>query len=82
MRDYFIRRFLLIPPTLLGITFIVFAITRAVARKACNRSFGTRARSRVTSETDRSFSKGNWTPLFQLENFLPAPNNRTRVWKS
>lgn len=30
MRDYFIRRFLLIPPTLLGITFIVFAITRAV----------------------------------------------------
>jgi microcin C transport system permease protein len=30
MRDYFIRRFLLIPPTLLGITFIVFLITRVV----------------------------------------------------
>ncbi len=30
MRDYFIRRFLLIPPTLLGITLIVFLITRAV----------------------------------------------------
>jgi len=30
MRDYFIRRFLLIPPTLLGITLIVFAITRFV----------------------------------------------------
>ena len=30
MREYFIRRFLLIPPTLLGVTFIVFAITRAV----------------------------------------------------
>jgi microcin C transport system permease protein len=30
MRDYFIRRFLLIPPTLLGITFLVFAITRIV----------------------------------------------------
>ena len=30
MRDYFIRRFLLIPPTLLGITFIVFLITRLV----------------------------------------------------
>jgi len=30
MRDYFIRRFLLIPPTLLGITLIVFGITRAV----------------------------------------------------
>jgi microcin C transport system permease protein len=28
MRDYFIRRFLLIPPTLLGVTIIVFAITR------------------------------------------------------
>lgn len=30
MRDYFIRRFLLIPPTLLGITLIVFMITRLV----------------------------------------------------
>ncbi|MDR0902834.1 MAG: ABC transporter permease [Opitutaceae bacterium] len=29
MRDYFIRRFLLIPPTLLGISLIVFIITRA-----------------------------------------------------
>ncbi len=30
MRDYFIRRFLLIPPTLLGVTLIVFIITRIV----------------------------------------------------
>ena len=30
MRDYFIRRLLLIPPTLIGITIIVFAITRLV----------------------------------------------------
>ena len=30
MRDYFIRRFLLIPPTLLGVTLIVFFITRFV----------------------------------------------------
>ena len=30
MRDYFIRRLLLIPPTLLGITVIVFLITRMV----------------------------------------------------
>ena len=30
MRDYFFRRFLLIPPTLLGITLIVFLITRVV----------------------------------------------------
>ncbi len=30
MRDYFIRRLLLIPPTLLGITVIVFLITRLV----------------------------------------------------
>jgi len=28
MRDYFIRRFLLIPPTLVGISIVVFAITR------------------------------------------------------
>ena len=30
MRDYFIRRLLLIPPTLVGVTIIVFAITRLV----------------------------------------------------
>jgi microcin C transport system permease protein len=30
MRTYFLRRFLLIPPTLLGITLIVFMITRVV----------------------------------------------------
>jgi len=30
MRDYFIRRFLLIIPTLLGVTFLVFALTRFV----------------------------------------------------
>lgn len=30
MRSYFLRRFLLIPPTLLGITLIVFLITRVV----------------------------------------------------
>jgi len=30
MRDYFIRRLLLIPPTLIGVTIIVFAITRLV----------------------------------------------------
>ena len=28
MRDYFIRRFLLIPPTLLVITMVVFGVTR------------------------------------------------------
>lgn len=30
MRDYFIRRLLLIPPTLIGVTIIVFVITRLV----------------------------------------------------
>ena len=30
MRDYFIRRLLFIPPTLIGVTIIVFAITRLV----------------------------------------------------
>jgi len=30
MRDYFIRRLLLIPPTLIGVTVIVFLITRLV----------------------------------------------------
>jgi|TARA_B110000196_G_C21041750_1_gene612806 microcin C transport system permease protein len=30
MRDYFFRRFSLVPPTLLGVTIIIFAITRLV----------------------------------------------------
>ena len=30
MRDYFLRRLLLIPPTVLGVTLIVFVITRFV----------------------------------------------------
>jgi len=30
MRDYFFRRLLLVPPTLIGVTIIVFAITRLV----------------------------------------------------
>ena len=30
MRDYFLRRLMLIPPTLLGVTIVVFAITRLV----------------------------------------------------
>ena len=30
MRDYFLRRLLLIPPTLIGVTIIVFVITRLV----------------------------------------------------
>jgi microcin C transport system permease protein len=30
MRDYFLRRLLLIPPTLIGVTIIVFMITRLV----------------------------------------------------
>ena len=28
MRDYFIRRLLLIPPTLFGVTLLVFCVTR------------------------------------------------------
>src|SRR5262245_43508774 len=30
MREYFLRRFLLIAPTILGVTLLVFAITRVV----------------------------------------------------
>ena len=35
MRDYFIRRLLLIPPTLLGVTIIVFAIGTTTAPTLC-----------------------------------------------
>ncbi len=43
MKSYFLRRFLLIPPTLLGITFLVFAISRFVPGGPMDRMLQQRA---------------------------------------
>lgn len=48
MRDYFLRRLLLIPPTLLGITILVFAITRLVPGGPLERAI--MAAQQVTAE--------------------------------
>lgn len=64
MRDYFLRRFLLVPPTLIGVTLLVFFITRFVpggpveralaeARLADNAGGGARA----TAATGTSLSE-------------------------
>lgn len=54
MRDYFIRRLLLIPPTLIGVTIIVFVITRLVPggplERAIMESQQLNAASGVTTE--------------------------------
>ena len=49
MRDYFIRRLLLVPPTLLGITIIVFAITRLVPGGPLERAIMEAQQADVTS---------------------------------
>lgn len=48
MRDYFLRRFLLLPPTLLGVTLIVFFITRIVPGGPIERAL---AEARLASES-------------------------------
>ncbi len=53
MRSYFIRRFLLIPPTLLGITLIVFAITRFVPGGPVEQAF--MQMQQVNVDSGRSF---------------------------
>ena len=53
MRSYFIRRFLLIPPTLLGITLIVFAITRFVPGGPVEQAF--MQMQQVNADSGRSF---------------------------
>ncbi len=49
MRDYFIRRFLLIPPTLLGVTLIVFFITRLVPGGPIERALAESRQADTTS---------------------------------
>ena len=56
MRAYFIRRLLLIPPTLVGITLIVFAITRFVPGGPLEQAL--MQAQAVQAETGRSYGGG------------------------
>ncbi|HUG10320.1 MAG TPA: ABC transporter permease [Opitutaceae bacterium] len=58
MRDYFIRRFLLIPPTLLGITFLVFAITRIVPGGPVERAIMEAKTGAIDGGGSRDVSRG------------------------
>ncbi len=49
MRDYFLRRFILIPPTLLGVTLIVFFITRLVPGGPIERALAEARQADATS---------------------------------
>jgi len=66
MRDYFIRRLLLIPPTLLGVTLLVFAITRFVPGGPLERAL-MEARSADTRRSDASRGAISEEQLAQLK---------------
>lgn len=51
MRDYLLRRLLLIPPTLIGITILVFLITRAVPGGPIERAIMEAQQAQVGSQT-------------------------------
>ena len=55
MRDYFIRRLLLIPPTLLGVTLLVFTITRFVPGGPMERAL--QEAQKATEEVARQVAK-------------------------
>ncbi len=67
MRDYFLRRLLLIPPTLIGVTMIVFAITRFVPGGPFERMLMT---AQMAAEEGGSGRAGHSTALSdeQIEN--------------
>lgn len=58
MRDYFIRRALLIIPTLLGITMLVFMVTRFVPGGPLERAIMEAQQATLSSQTTRSAGQG------------------------
>ncbi len=55
MRDYFLRRLLLIPPTLFGVTLVVFALTRAAPGGPLERAL---QEAQMVGESGGSFASG------------------------
>ncbi len=58
MRDYFIRRALLIIPTLIGITMLVFMVTRFVPGGPLERAIMEAQQATLSSQTSRSAGQG------------------------
>jgi microcin C transport system permease protein len=67
MRDYFARRLLLIPPTLLGITLIVFLITRVVPGGPIERAIMEAKTAETVSGADSSRGAISEEQLAQLK---------------
>lgn len=58
MRDYFIRRALLIIPTLIGITMLVFMVTRFVPGGPLERAIMEAQQANIATQTTRSAGQG------------------------
>lgn len=67
MRDYFIRRTLLIIPTLIGITLLVFMVTRFVPGGPLERAIMEAQQASVTSGVQRSTGQGMALSEAQLQ---------------
>src|SRR5690606_333478 len=67
MRDYFLRRLLLIPPTLIGVTIIVFVITRLVPGGPLERAIMEAQQMSVTSGTSMRAGDGMALSQAQLD---------------
>jgi len=67
MRDYFLRRLLLIPPTLLGVTIIVFVITRLVPGGPLERAIMETQQMSMTGGAASSVGQGMAISDEQLE---------------
>lgn len=85
MRDYFLRRFLLIPPTLLGITLIVFLITRVVPGGPIERALmearmGDRGGAQATSIGSGAISEEQMAQLKAYYGFDKPPLQAYLLW--
>lgn len=67
MRDYFLRRLLLIPPTLIGVTIIVFAITRLVPGGPLERAIMESQQMSLTSGSAMQAGQGMALSQAQLD---------------
>jgi len=67
MRDYFLRRLLLIPPTLIGVTIIVFVITRLVPGGPLERAIMETQQMNLASGTSMQAGQGMALSQAQLE---------------
>lgn len=85
MRDYFLRRFLLIPPTLLGITLIVFLITRVVPGGPIERALmearmGDTGAAQTTSIGSGAISEEQMAQLKAYYGFDKPPVQAYLIW--